>query len=213
VKYRSNLWKAREVFVQRDWRLLPWVTTSWVTASWVTILAPTILVSLAGAQGNIDAGRTPAQLFADTCAACHRSTRDIRRPTAGFLRQHYTAGSDEAAAIANYLNSGAASDPRAGQPKRPPAAVADPGLENAKQQPKQLPKQAASPPAIIDQAKDQAKSAQGQPKGRRPAATAEVRPGGLGPDERAPESAILQSLLSAGTPPGSPPVILEPFEE
>ena len=193
--------------MQRDWRLLPWVT-----ASWVSILAPTILVSLAGAQGNIDAGRTPAQLFSDTCAGCHRSTRDIKRPTAGFLRQHYTAGSDEAAAIANYLNSGASSDPRAGQPKRPPAPVADPGLENAKQQPKQLPKQAASPPAIIDQAKDQAKSA-GQPKGRRPAATAEVRPGGLGPDERAPEPAILQSLLSAGTPQGSPPVILEPFEE
>jgi len=102
--------------------------------SWLAAVAATIAATPAAAQGNIDAGRTPAQLFADTCAACHRSTRDIRRPSAGFLRQHYTAGSDEAAAMANYL-SGAASDPRAGQPKRP-AANADPGTENAKQQPK-----------------------------------------------------------------------------
>lgn len=200
--------EPREVFVQRDWRLLPWVT-----ALWGAMLAATILATPAGAQGNIDAGRSPAQLFADTCAACHRSARDIKRPSVGFLRQHYTAGPDEASVMANYLNSGAASDPRAGQPKRPPAGVADPGVENAKQQPKQLPKQAASPPATIDQPKEQPKSAQGQPKGRRPAVTAEVRPGGSGPDEKAPEAAILQSLLSAGTLQGSPPVILEPFEE
>src|SRR5437016_10647171 len=75
-------------FVLGDWRLLLWLTA----------VAATFSAGPAVAQGNIDAGRTPAQLFADTCAACHRSARDIRRPTVGFLRQHYTAGSDEAAA-------------------------------------------------------------------------------------------------------------------
>ena len=182
----------------RDWRLLPWLTA----------VAATISAAPAAAQGNIDAGRTPAQLFADTCAACHRSARDVKRPTAGFLRQHYTAGSDEAAAMANYLN-GAASESRAGQPKRPPATVADPGLENAKQQPKQLPKQTAT---ILEQAK----SAQAQQKGRRPAATAEVRPASPALDEKAsaPESVMAQSLLAPTAPhQGSPPVILEPFEE
>jgi len=199
--------------VLRDWRLVPWLTA----------VAATISAAPAAAQGNIDAGRTPAQLFADTCAACHRSVRDVKRPTAVFLRQHYTAGSDEAAAMANYL-SGAASEPRTAQPKRPPATVADPGLENAKQQPKQLPKQGAQTATqtatILEQAKslEQGKSAQAQQKGRRPAVTAEVRPASTALDEKAsasaPESVMAQSLLTPTAPhQGSPPVILEPFEE
>jgi hypothetical protein len=117
--------------------------------------------------------------------------------------------------MANYLN-GAASEPRAGQPKRPPAAVADPGLENAKQQPKQLPKQGAQTAAQAATILEQAKSAQAQQKGRRPAATAEVRPASTAPDEKAsaPESVMAQSLLApTASHQGSPPVILEPFEE
>jgi len=175
----------------------------------LTAVAATISAAPAAAQGNIDAGRTPAQLFADTCAACHRSARDIRRPTVGFLRQHYTAGSDEAAAMANYL-SGIANDPRAGQPKRPPALVGDPAVENAKQQPKQLSKQGGQAAAIAEQAK----AAQGQPKGRRAATTADVRPAGAAADERASEVPTVQSMLLPAAPqPGSPPVVLEPFEE
>jgi hypothetical protein len=114
--------------------------------------------------------------------------------------------------MANYL-SGAASDPRAGQPKRP-AANADPGIENAKQQPKQLPKQGTQTATQTTTNAEQAKAAQGQQKGRRQAATAEVRPAVTASDEKAPESVMAQSLL-APTPPqhGSPPVILEPFEE
>jgi hypothetical protein len=192
------LLESKEVFVLRDWRYVPWLTA----------VAATFSAAPAAAQ-NIDAGRTPAQLFADTCAACHRSARDIRRPTAGFLRQHYTAGSDEAVAMANYL-SGIANDPRAGQPKRPPAAVGDPAVENAKQQPKQLSKQAGQPGALAEQAK----AAQGQPKGRRAATTADARAAGAAADERASEVPTVQSmLLSGAAQPGSPPVVLEPFEE
>jgi cytochrome c551/c552 len=178
-------------------------------APWVTAVLATCLAAPAGAQGNIDAGRTPAQLFADTCAACHRSAREIRRPSAGFLRQHYTAGSDEAAAMANYL-SGVANDPRAAQPKRPPTVVGDPAAENAKQQAKQQPKQATQPAAVTEQAK----SSQGQPKGRRPATTAEVRPAGVAVEDKAPETAALQSLPVQPPPHQvSAPVVLEPFEE
>jgi len=153
------------------------------------------LAAPAGAQGNIDAGRSPAQIFADTCAACHRSAREIRRPSAGFLRQHYTAGSEEASAMASYL-AGLPGEPRGAQPggaqqKRPPAAVGDTPADNGKQQPKQ---QAKQQPATADQAKST--QAQPLPKGRRPAAIAEVHPTAPAPEEK----------------PHAPPA-LEPFEE
>ena len=168
-------------------------------APWITALAGTLLAVPASGQGNIDAGRTPAQIFADTCAACHRSARELKRPTVGFLRQHYTAGSDEASAMANYLVS-AVNDPRGAQPKRPPGSVGD-TVENAKQQPKQQPKQQAQPVVA-----DQPKAAQAQPKGRRPATTAEVRSVVPAIEELHPEP--------AGASPARPvPVVLEPFEE
>jgi hypothetical protein len=46
------------------------------------------------AQGNLDAGRSPAQIFADSCAGCHRDARELRRSNANFLRQHYMSGSE-----------------------------------------------------------------------------------------------------------------------
>jgi len=68
-------------------------------------------------QGNIDAGKSPAQMFADTCSNCHRRPSDLKRgASANFLRQHYTPGSQEAAAMAAYLASIPA-DPRAGKDK------------------------------------------------------------------------------------------------
>jgi hypothetical protein len=82
------------------------------------------------AQGNIDRGKTPAQAFADTCAACHRNPRALKRTSAAFLRQHYSVSSAEASAMAVYL-AGFPSE-QAHQSKRPPA-------EAIKQQPKQQP--------------------------------------------------------------------------
>src|SRR5262245_64001116 len=113
------------------------------------------------------------------CAGCHRSPRELKRPSASFLRQHYTAGSEEASAMANYL-SGLPSGPQQPQPKRPPAAVGDTPAEAGKQQPKQEPKQQAKQqPAAAEQPKGtqaQTPAAQAQAKGRRPGATAEVHP-------------------------------------
>lgn len=71
------------------------------------------------AQSNLDAGKSPAQIFADTCNACHRSAREIKPAGPGFLRQHYTTGGREAAAMAAYL-AAIGSDPRAVQQRRPP---------------------------------------------------------------------------------------------
>ena len=150
-------------------------------APWM-IIAPFVFLGLpCHAQGNIDAGRSPAQIFADSCAVCHRDARELRRSNAGFLRQHYTSGYEEAAMMAGYLSRPPPPEPRAAQPKRSPAAAAGtppvagtPGTnpvagtnpaEASKQQPRQQPTSA-----------DQAKSAQAQPKGRRPGVPAEARP-------------------------------------
>src|SRR4029077_15398917 len=79
-------------------------------------------ISFAGsalAQSNLDAGKSAAQIFADTCNACHRSPREVRPTSAAFLREHYTTGPREAAAMAAYLAS-VGSDARAVQQRRPP---------------------------------------------------------------------------------------------
>jgi hypothetical protein len=173
--------EGEEVIVSRIRRLAPWL---------IGFVGAVFAVS-ADAQ-NIDAGKTPAQIFSDTCSSCHRNARELKRTGAGFLRSHYTTGQDEAAAMAAYL-AGVGSDPRAGQQKRLPAAA--PGAtpaEAAKQPPRQ------QPPA------EQAKGPPGQPssKGaRRPAASAVTA---AAPEENPPEPA-----------PAPAPVkpVLEPFEE
>jgi hypothetical protein len=68
--------------------------------------AATLMTVLpAQAQSNLDAGKSPAQIFADTCNACHRSARELRQTNARFLLEHYTTGGQEAAAMAAYLAS------------------------------------------------------------------------------------------------------------
>jgi len=86
---------------------------------WVIAVAATVGAAPAVAQSNLDAGKSPAQVFSDTCNACHRSPREIRPAGPGFLRQHYTTGGREAAAMAAYL-AAIGSDPRAVQQRRPP---------------------------------------------------------------------------------------------
>lgn len=66
---------------------------------------------------NLEAGKTPSQLFAQTCNACHKSPRGLLKSVApgslpGFLRQHYTTSPDMAGVLASYLVSNGASDTR-----------------------------------------------------------------------------------------------------
>lgn len=83
----------------------------------IVILAP----ATALAQVNIDQDKSPAQLYAGDCAACHKSVRGLANgrsasSLAGFLGEHYTASSREAAAIAAYVmasGGGAANPPPA----------------------------------------------------------------------------------------------------
>jgi hypothetical protein len=86
---------------------------------WVIGVAVAVTVVPAQAQSNLDAGKSAAQIFADTCNACHRSPRALKPTNAYFLREHYTTGGREAAAMAAYL-AAIGSDPRAVQQRRPP---------------------------------------------------------------------------------------------
>src|SRR5215471_8655223 len=142
---------------------------SWTVACTMACLAAASLqISAADAQGNIDAGKTPAQIFGDTCAGCHRSARELKRASASFLRSHYTAGSDEAAAMANYLAGVGGNEPRSSaaaqsQPKRASADAA-----------KQPARAAAEQPKSGTMSGTASSSAQQQPKNR-PSASAQAR--------------------------------------
>jgi hypothetical protein len=137
-------------------------------------------------QGNIDAGKTPAQIFSSTCSACHRRPQELKRTSVGFMRQHYTTGTEEATAMASYL-AGVGSDPR---------AVKDRG--KTPQQPQDRSKAAQGQP------QDKAAQAQAQVKGRKTAETAKALPSARQSDPL-PETAVPEPVAAAPA--------LEPFDE
>ena len=66
---------------------------------------------------NLDAGKSPSQIFSSTCNACHKSPRGLLKNVSasslpGFLRQHYTTGTNMASVLSSYLISNGAADPR-----------------------------------------------------------------------------------------------------
>lgn len=76
-------------------------------------------VAPAAAQ-NLEAGKSPSQIFTATCSLCHKSSRGLLKTVApsalaGFLRQHYTTSSDMASALSAYVLSNGASDKRIGE--------------------------------------------------------------------------------------------------
>ncbi len=79
--------------------------------------APSSLIAPASAQ-NLEAGKSPAQLFAGNCAVCHRSARGLLKSVppgqlTGFLRQHYTTSSGMAQSMSAYVISNGAGGGRA----------------------------------------------------------------------------------------------------
>jgi len=93
----------------------------------VAILA-LFAVETALAQENLDQGKSGAQLYANECAICHKSPAGLTKAGGllgldSFLREHYTASRESAAAIAAYLKTvdtgGPAPKPRAtSKPKK-----------------------------------------------------------------------------------------------
>src|SRR5215469_6491258 len=86
----------------------------------VTLLISVLGIDQALAQAqNLEAGKSPSQLFAQTCNACHKSPRGLLKTVApgslpGFLRQHYTTSPDMANVLSSYLVSNGATDTRLG---------------------------------------------------------------------------------------------------
>ncbi|MGJ4947033.1 hypothetical protein [Bradyrhizobium sp. HKCCYLS20291] len=76
------------------------------------------LAGAAMAQENLDAGKSPAQIYNGTCVACHKSPRGLVKNTSpgslpGFLRQHYTTSPEMAGVLANYVLANGGTDVRA----------------------------------------------------------------------------------------------------
>jgi len=97
----------------------------------VLFLLGSVAAGEAHAQ-NLEAGKSPARIFAQTCSACHKSARGIVKTVPagslpGFLRQHYTTSSDMAGLLASYLISNGAIDPRHSGAQ--PQQAARPGME------------------------------------------------------------------------------------
>jgi hypothetical protein len=97
-----------------------------------TLSLATVTLLIAGFQAvpapaqnqNLEAGKSPSQIFAGTCTACHKGPRGLLKtvpPSSlqGYLRQHYTTSPAMASLLAGFLVSNGAADTRhtADQPK------------------------------------------------------------------------------------------------
>jgi hypothetical protein len=89
-----------------------------LTLAAVTLLIGCCMGALEGAQAqNLEAGKSPAQIFASTCTACHKSPRGLLKTVPpgslqGYLREHYTTSPDMASVLSSYLISNGATDTR-----------------------------------------------------------------------------------------------------
>jgi len=91
---------------------------------------------------NLDAGKSPSQIFAGTCNACHKSPRGLLKTVSagslpGFLRQHYTTSGDMASLLSTFLIANGASDPRS-QAKQGAEAKSSGGAEQLDRQGRRL---------------------------------------------------------------------------
>jgi hypothetical protein len=74
------------------------------------------LMAGTGLAQDFTAGKTPAQLFASDCSACHRSPDGLGKKyntgsLTGFLRAHYTTKQETAGSLAKYVMGFAAARP------------------------------------------------------------------------------------------------------
>jgi hypothetical protein len=149
------------------------------------------------AQEDLNRGKTPAQLFASDCAECHRNPRSISKrdnanALADYLRVHYTASRESAAAIAGYLASlGGAVEPAR------PARSATPS------RPKNQPSEAAAPKSGDVKSGD-VKSGDVKPAESKPADSkpSETKPAETAP--QAPAAAPASEPPAATAPPANP---------
>jgi hypothetical protein len=100
----------------------------------VTLLIGCFAAMPAQAQvQNLEAGKSPSQIFAGTCNACHKSPRGLLKTVSAgslpsFLRQHYTTSGEMASLLSSFLVSNGATDTRyiGAQPKPAKDAKSEP---------------------------------------------------------------------------------------
>jgi hypothetical protein len=86
-----------------------------------------VLAGTAANAQNLDQGKSAPRLFADGCAACHRSPRGLAKGRFKFtlylfLKEHYASGPDSASELASYLVS-VDSNQRGTKPQRSAAGT------------------------------------------------------------------------------------------
>ena len=99
-------------------------------------------------QTNLDQGKSASQLFAGSCAECHKAARGLAKgksadAVAAFLREHYTTGRDQAAALAAYIVGGRDTVATPAPAKKPPeraSASTEEAKPEAKPDKRQKPK-------------------------------------------------------------------------
>ncbi|MGD0025332.1 MAG: hypothetical protein ABSC37_12035 [Xanthobacteraceae bacterium] len=163
------------------------------------VLLAALAPAMAHAQTNIDQGKTPAQIFASDCAVCHKAARGLANGKSsltltGFLREHYTASREQAAALAAYV-LGAGSDSGTAAQGR----GQKPGPEHAGlpvEEPKPGPEHAGAP---VEEPKPPTRQA------RRPAKPEEEAPATAKPQRPMDEEAKPDEPSPVGAPgPASP---------
>jgi hypothetical protein len=86
---------------------------------------------------NLEAGKSPSQIFAGSCSLCHKTSRGLLKTVPpgslpGFLREHYTTSSDMASLLSAFLISNGATNTRYGgtqpadaKPEAKPAGLSE----------------------------------------------------------------------------------------
>lgn len=181
----------------------------------VTLLVGCLTAGALLAVENLEAGKSPSQIFAGTCTACHKSPRGLLKnvPASslpGFLRQHYTTSSDMASVLASFLISNGATDTRfqsKDQPKtdagkgakqeaaRPPDGRPDQLDRFGRRQNPAAPAQEASRPDA-DGITPQGEGARPGRDAKRPARPGQT-PDAARPDGQAPVQAATDSKMGA----------------
>lgn len=153
----------------------------------VAVLGLSLMMGTGAARAqNLDEGKSAAQLFSANCVVCHKAAKGLAKGQAGsglngFLRKHYTTGTEMAGLLADYLNAngGAAGNKRLGGEgaDKPGDKSADkPGDKPAEKRKRQASETAPKPAATTRDGKPAASSS---------AAAGEDRPAAAIADDKA----------------------------
>jgi hypothetical protein len=160
-----------------------------------------LLPVIAQAQTNIDQGKSPAEIFANDCATCHKSARGLANGRgssglASFLVEHYTASKDQAASLAAYVMGAGGGE--AAPATRGPKPASPPDRNRASAEPE-------APPTRTPGKPDQVPPAAGR-QGPQPA-TSRNRPP---PPMQQPAAVVVEPAPSSPSAQESPAVVPGP---